>query len=91
MGDGQATSHHAIIRVLRAHEQEPWGHKAELMESYSSLRGWAREKLVSEQSEFQTERKGRHIHVWTGQNGGDCKRLCAAGFLGDEAGKGGPL
>lgn len=33
--------------------------KLEWMESYSSLHGWAREKLVSKQSEFQTERKGR--------------------------------
>jgi len=33
--------------------------KLEWMESYSSLCGWAREKLVSKQGEFQTERKGR--------------------------------
>ena len=28
MGDGQATSHHAITHVLHAREQEPWGRKA---------------------------------------------------------------
>lgn len=46
-----------IIGALCAYEQVPWGHKAGVDVVFFRPVGWVREKVLSKQSEFQTERK----------------------------------
>ena len=90
MGDGQATSHHAIIGVLYA-QQEPWGHKAGVDGVLFQPTRVGQREVGIKAKRISNWEKRKAGHMWTGQNEGNGERFCVVGFLGDEDGKGGPL